>query len=234
MGFFDFMTEDIAVDLGTANTLIIHNGKVVIEKENLHRFLGTAKELQVKGLQVDLPNTYKTEIDDPEIVNQEIDLYEKENDQNSKNILAFAEESPDSFDFSNESSKIKVEKKIAVALDNVGDLEDEIKKMIEKNENIWSCKVCGKATTKKQVIQSHAEIHIEGMSHSCHICKKTFSTRPGRRQHVFDIHSELFDCDFCAKTGMNRKLYKIHKQKCVNEVRERIGTQSQRRNNVNN
>jgi rod shape-determining protein MreB len=31
MGFFDFMTEDIAIDLGTANTLIIHNDKVVIE-----------------------------------------------------------------------------------------------------------------------------------------------------------------------------------------------------------
>ena len=31
MGFFDFMTEDIAIDLGTANTLIIHNGKVVAE-----------------------------------------------------------------------------------------------------------------------------------------------------------------------------------------------------------
>ena len=30
MGFFDFMTEDIAIDLGTANTLIIHNDKVVI------------------------------------------------------------------------------------------------------------------------------------------------------------------------------------------------------------
>ncbi len=31
MGFFDFMTEDIAIDLGTANTLIIHNDKVVID-----------------------------------------------------------------------------------------------------------------------------------------------------------------------------------------------------------
>jgi len=31
MGFFDFMTEDIAIDLGTANTLIIHDGKVVID-----------------------------------------------------------------------------------------------------------------------------------------------------------------------------------------------------------
>mgnify|MGYP001296841927 CR=1 FL=1 len=29
MGFFDFMTQEIAIDLGTANTLIIHNDKVV-------------------------------------------------------------------------------------------------------------------------------------------------------------------------------------------------------------
>lgn len=35
MGFFDFMTEDIAVDLGTANTLIIHNGKVVIDNPSI-------------------------------------------------------------------------------------------------------------------------------------------------------------------------------------------------------
>ncbi len=31
MRLFDFFTEDIAIDLGTANTLIIHGGKVVID-----------------------------------------------------------------------------------------------------------------------------------------------------------------------------------------------------------
>jgi rod shape-determining protein MreB len=35
MGLFDFMTEDIAIDLGTANTLIIHNGKVVIDSPSI-------------------------------------------------------------------------------------------------------------------------------------------------------------------------------------------------------
>ena len=35
MGFFDFMTEDIAIDLGTANILIIHNGKVVIDSPSI-------------------------------------------------------------------------------------------------------------------------------------------------------------------------------------------------------
>ena len=35
MGFFDFMTEDIAIDLGTANTLIIHKGKVVVDSPSI-------------------------------------------------------------------------------------------------------------------------------------------------------------------------------------------------------
>ena len=35
MGFFDFMTEDIAIDLGTANTLIIHEGKVVVDAPSI-------------------------------------------------------------------------------------------------------------------------------------------------------------------------------------------------------
>ena len=35
MGFFDFLTEDIAIDLGTANTLIIHNDKVVIDAPSI-------------------------------------------------------------------------------------------------------------------------------------------------------------------------------------------------------
>jgi rod shape-determining protein MreB len=35
MGFFDFMTEEIAIDLGTANTLIIHGDKVVIDSPSI-------------------------------------------------------------------------------------------------------------------------------------------------------------------------------------------------------
>nr|WP_315125427.1 rod shape-determining protein [uncultured Capnocytophaga sp.] len=35
MGLFDFLTEEIAIDLGTANTLIIHNDKVVIDEPSI-------------------------------------------------------------------------------------------------------------------------------------------------------------------------------------------------------
>ena len=43
MGFFDFLTEEIAIDLGTANTLIIHNDQVVVDSPSIvarHRTTG--------------------------------------------------------------------------------------------------------------------------------------------------------------------------------------------------
>ena len=35
MGFFDFLTENIAIDLGTANTLVIHKDKVVVDSPSI-------------------------------------------------------------------------------------------------------------------------------------------------------------------------------------------------------
>jgi rod shape-determining protein MreB len=35
MGFFDFLTQEIAIDLGTANTIIIHNDKVVVDEPSI-------------------------------------------------------------------------------------------------------------------------------------------------------------------------------------------------------
>ena len=35
MGLFSFLTQEIAIDLGTANTLIIHNDKVVVDEPSI-------------------------------------------------------------------------------------------------------------------------------------------------------------------------------------------------------
>ncbi len=35
MGLFDFLTQEIAIDLGTANTLIIHNDKIVVDEPSI-------------------------------------------------------------------------------------------------------------------------------------------------------------------------------------------------------
>ncbi len=38
MGLFNFFTQEIAIDLGTANTLIIHNDKVVVDEPSIVAF----------------------------------------------------------------------------------------------------------------------------------------------------------------------------------------------------
>ena len=35
MGMFSFFTQEIAMDLGTANTLIIHNGEIVVNEPSI-------------------------------------------------------------------------------------------------------------------------------------------------------------------------------------------------------
>ena len=35
MALFDFLTQDIAIDLGTANTIIINNDKVVVDEPSI-------------------------------------------------------------------------------------------------------------------------------------------------------------------------------------------------------
>jgi rod shape-determining protein MreB len=49
MGFFDFLTEEIAIDLGTANTLIIHNDKVVVDSPSIVAINQTTNKIIAVG-----------------------------------------------------------------------------------------------------------------------------------------------------------------------------------------
>ena len=89
----------------------------------------------------------------------------------------------------------------------------KINAMIEKNEGVWECKVCGKTSPRNSSIRSHAERHIEGMCYPCSICSKTFPNRKCLSKHISNNHSELFSCDDCGKTGMNRLAYRDHKRR---------------------
>ena len=69
------------------------------------------------------------------------------------------------------------------------ELDFQIVSMIEKNDGIWRCNVCGKQTLKKSNIRQHAETHIDGVFHACHICGKNVSTRHNLQSHVSRQHS---------------------------------------------
>ena len=121
-------------------------------------------------------------------------------------ILESLEDTVDSF-----HGDSMIDNYIPTNTDNELDLQ--IGQMIVREEGIWKCKVCGKTAANKQNISNHAERHIEGVSHDCHICSKTSSTRRNLQQHISDYHSELFSCDICGKSAMNRKSYRECKYK---------------------
>ena len=55
MALFSFLTQEVAIDLGTANTLIIHNDKVVVDEPSIGlepRFIDMVFEI-LHGLQHD-------------------------------------------------------------------------------------------------------------------------------------------------------------------------------------
>lgn len=54
MGFFDFLTEEIAIDLGTANTLIIHKDKVVVDSPSIVAIDRTTNKVIAIGLEASM------------------------------------------------------------------------------------------------------------------------------------------------------------------------------------
>ena len=96
------------------------------------------------------------------------------------------------------------------------ELKSKINEMIEKYEDAWRCRKCGRTSLNKSNLRTHVETHIEGMSYACHICSKTFLSRPRLSTHISGIHSQLFSCDICGKTGMNRMGYRNHRRKLHN------------------
>ena len=79
-------------------------------------------------------------------------------------------------------------------------------------DSIWRCKLCGKTAKTRQIIKRHAETHIKGVSHGCHLCKKSFSTTHNLKSHISRIHSALVNCNLCGKAGMTKANYSCHKK----------------------
>ena len=93
----------------------------------------------------------------------------------------------------------------------MSDLDLQIKQMIEKSDGLYKFKVCGRTNHNMGTIWIHAETHIKGMSHACHICNKSFPNRQGLRCHINHFHSELLSCDLCGKSYYNHKQARQHK-----------------------
>ena len=70
----------------------------------------------------------------------------------------------------NSSKQPKDEKKKGRNISN--DLLEQIDLMIEKQQKVFSCNVCGYNSSNKGHVNEHVEKHIEGLEYPCNICTK--------------------------------------------------------------
>jgi len=184
----------------------LYNGETFVTQEELNSFLVTAQELKVKGLQTVDHNITNIEskpnFEEPEFTKQSLISLIKTESRRSK---VFS---------NNELIPVEDDDKSDIAIKNL-DLDEKLERMIEGSQGLWKCIVCNKTSNRKANIMNHAETHLQGEKHSCHICMQTYSTRVGVKTHINDVHSKLYSCMMCGRTDMNKNmLRKTHKQNC--------------------
>ena len=191
-------------------TNFLYNGETLVIQADLSTFLETAKELKVSGLQ-NVEDDNKSDLGVPE----------REFHRRIDNPLEDTEVHRTTAKGNNDPQqylKMPSENKLIVPADNAEyvnlELNEQLGNLIEKSLGAWKCKVCNKTDKFLSHIRQHAETHIQGVVHSCSICKKTFATSSSMRVHAINTHSNLYFCTVCGKEDMNKKGVQNHKKKC--------------------
>ena len=157
----------------------IYQGEVQILQTELDQFLTVAQQLKIEGLiggdnndGIHTDEYFKEDFESSHTQEETVLDKVEDNDKYvaSKKRLPRADRS-----VAVVSSASKVEAKAAV---------DDL---VEKTENGYMCKACGK-TTKTLDIRRHVEIHIEGLSFDCQFCEKSFRSRNVLNTHKSTQH----------------------------------------------
>ena len=71
---------------------------------------------------------------------------------------------------------------------SVADAKAAVNELVEKTEDGWMCRTCGKTAKTSSDIRRHAEIHIDGLAFDCELCGQTFRSRNSVNYHKFSKH----------------------------------------------
>merc|ERR1719318_1951746 len=61
--------------------------------------------------------------------------------------------------------------------------DEKVLELVRKSELGWGCTICPYASKSKGHVREHAQEHIEGYSHECKYCDKSFSMKRALRTH---------------------------------------------------
>ena len=165
----------------------IYHGEVNLYQEQLESFLESAKNLEIEGLMGQESITQNSPYENNEVIHQQEEQIVfpmakhlvRMND-NNKVIQRRKYGRPTSSE---------VVAKIDVTSYNSEQIEEKIKELYEKIEEIWFCTFCDyTTTTNSSNIRRHVERHIDGLSYNCYLCNKEFRSRDILSKHKYTHH----------------------------------------------
>ena len=169
----------------TAIVDFIYKGETNVFNEYLEGFLALAEDLKLKGLSGNDKMKEERHVEESILTTlntkAKIQHITTNNVENVNNKLKNPYES--TVGLLNKSTIIEA-KEIVSCEENIK-LDQQINSYMNNMDGIWTCSVCGKTDkgNVKHNLRKHIETHIEGVSHSCDQCGKTFRSRNALQAH---------------------------------------------------
>jgi len=189
-------------------------GEVNVSQDNLSQFLATAEELKVKGLsgyksmsgmekKVETLKDHQNYsgvagIKRHHLVTgtaweNEIGTEMKESNFVENNIKSEYDDDQETEEMEDYNrGLVIVEEEPYVINETRTELNAELLRQIEENlvqsNGTWTCKVCGKVAKFKSKLKQHVETHLDGFSHPCGLCGKSYRSRNVLGMHMSRDH----------------------------------------------
>ena len=140
------------------------------------RSLEKIKKENTKARTKMLPDNSNKEIQyDGEVVELSEDMNQMESD------IAGIMEKYGSYDESEANSSVQDHD---VSNTSFTEYDEKVSELVGKSELGWICTVCPYKGKFNSHVREHVEAHIEGYSHECKYCDKSFSMKRTLRHHV--------------------------------------------------
>jgi hypothetical protein len=172
----------------------IYHGEANIDQEDLESFLAVAEELELTGLNKTESTHQEQERSEYEpskhtqrtnhYFNKQEHAGLTQNDSKSNTCQAWQPENDIN------TSVVNADAYAVNTHTNNKELDATLNTMMAKNtDGKWECNICGKSDKSRSHMREHIEAnHIDGVSHPCSQCVKSFRCRSSLRLHVFKLH----------------------------------------------
>ena len=202
-----------SVNLGFILDYMYH-GEVNLLQEQLHSFLESAQKLEVDGLlNTDDEDDIDEEINHDEVISEQTDNYQQveegklvKMDQTLCNVTRRLH--------SRLSSNEVI--KFDVGSFTPEEIEKKTRDLYEKKDGVLNCLACKYTTPKDNFfMKRHIEVHLDGLSYPCPVCKKEFRSRNSLDNHKSTAHLDglSYPCPVCKKEFRLKNSLNYHKSR---------------------